>query len=76
LKNSLIACSKRQVPQIIGNGRDTIEKLIEKRNKHPYRGEPGQKNFTLFKIELTSHLNQILKEQSVRLGYVHDFTPR
>lgn len=67
IKNSLVACNKRIPGSISGNGKDTVDELIERRNNHPERGEPGQKNYTLFKIKITKQLQTFLNEQGVKL---------
>ncbi|HLF67694.1 MAG TPA: hypothetical protein VI522_08765, partial [Gammaproteobacteria bacterium] len=67
LDGQWIACAKREAGSVVGNGKDTIDKLIEEKNKHPLRGEPGSKNHTLFKIMKTRQLEKILVKQDVRL---------
>src|SRR3989344_7642039 len=42
--------AEKQIATVIGNGKSTIEELINIRNSDPRRGELGQKNFTLFRI--------------------------
>jgi len=68
LDKSLIACTVRKAGSIVGNGKNTIEQLIEAKNKHPHRGELGQKNATLFKVKITEYLIHCLKEQGVSLN--------
>lgn len=67
LGNDVIACAKRLPGSIIGNGEDTVEKLITVKNKHPLRGDPSQRNFTLHKVEINSHLLKCLSSQDVTL---------
>lgn len=45
-----VACVKQIPANVVGDGASTIRELIEKKNSDPSRGEPGQKQFTLYKI--------------------------
>lgn len=65
--NTLVACAKRQAATIIGNGTDTIEKLIDEKNSHPWRGKPNQRDCTLHKIEKNDQLVKLLANQNVIL---------
>ena len=40
----------REAPNVTGDGVHTVAELIEIKNRHPWRGEAHQKNFTLHKI--------------------------
>ena len=67
LDKKLVACAKRQPGLIVGNGKDTVEKLIDQKNKHPWRGEPQQLDSTLHKVEKNSLLVDWLATQNLTL---------
>lgn len=50
--NEFLACCLREPPNIIGDGVDSIEELVRKKNLHPLRGDVRKKNSTLHKIYL------------------------
>ena len=58
----------RQVPaNIIGDGVSTIQQLVEKKNSNKTRGEPNQKNFTLYKIFIGGTTIKLLAEKNYNL---------
>ncbi len=62
----------RQVPaNIVANGISTIRELIDKKNNDPRRGEPHQKQFTLYKIIENETTKRLLAEK----GYDHNTIP-
>lgn len=67
IDNELIACTKRQPGRIIGNGKNTVEELINEKNNHPWRGNPNQRDCTLHKIEKNKELITLLAKQKVSL---------
>ncbi len=67
LDNQLIACAKRQPGRVVGNGNDSVEKLIDQKNKHPLRGTPQQLDKTLHVIEKNKTLTAHLANQGVSL---------
>jgi len=69
--NKMIACALREAPNITGDGVSTIGALIKRKNTDPQRGEGGQKNTTLHKIDTTLILVDFLKAQ----GYSLDTVP-
>ena len=64
----LVASSLRLPPFVIGNGRETIRKLIEKENQNPLRGEGHEKPMT--KIPLTHTVTCYLEKQNKNLGTI------
>lgn len=63
----VVACAKRQASSVIGNGITTIEKLIDEKNNHPWRGDPERRDCTLHKVEKNFHLEKILEKQGINL---------
>lgn len=60
--------AEKQIATVIGNGKSTIEELIKQRNSDPRRAEIGQKNATLFKIQLSAPPSPVQGEGRVRMG--------
>ena len=71
-----MACVQQVPANIVGDGISTIRQLIDRKNSDPSRGEPHQRQFTLYKIvenETTKHLlaekeysyNTILKREKI-----------
>jgi len=71
-----VACVQQVPANIVGDGISTIRQLIDRKNSDPSRGEPHQRQFTLYKIvenETTKHLlaekeysyNTILKREKI-----------
>lgn len=58
---------KRLPATIIGDGMNTVQALIEQYNAHPYRGEPHQKNATLYKIVIDEETKKMLQKQHLSL---------
>ena len=50
VNHEMAGCCMREAPNVIGDGAHTVAELIEIKNRHPWRGEAHQKNFTLHKI--------------------------
>jgi len=61
---------KRLPASIIGDGKKNIKELLEIKNKHPYRGEFGQRNTTLHKIEIDDITLRLLKNQGLSLDSI------
>jgi len=54
----------KQVPaNVIGDGVLTIQQLIEKKNGDKRRGEPNQKDFTLYKLVIDETTKKLLAER-------------
>lgn len=68
MNDMVIACAKRQAGSVLGDGKKTIQALIDEKNNHPWRGNPGQLDCTLHKVEINDHLKKILSEQNVQLN--------
>ena len=50
IDHEMAGCCMREAPNVAGDGIHTMAELIEIKNRHPWRGEVNQKNFTLHKI--------------------------
>jgi cyanophycin synthetase len=46
-----IAAAFRKPAHVIGNGKNTIQELIDEKNKHPWRGEGHHNNLSLIKVD-------------------------
>lgn len=57
--------SKKEKANVVGDGRSTIEKLIDEKNSHAFRGRADQLNCTLHKIPI----NEVLRENLAKQGY-------
>lgn len=68
VNDKLIAASLRLPPFIIGNGEDSIAKLIEKENENPLRGDGHEKAMT--KIPQNSTVTCFLEMQGYSLNHI------
>ena len=69
--NKLIACAKRTKGSIVGDGQSTVDELIEKFNKHPYRGKLYQTGSAIYQINKEAPFTtQCLLSQNVHLQTV------
>ena len=58
----------KQVPaNIVGDGISTIQQLVEKKNSDEKRGEPHQKDFTLYKTIIDETTMKLLAEKNYNL---------
>jgi cyanophycin synthetase len=61
----------KQVPaNIAGDGSSTIQELIKRKNSDKKRGEPNQKDFTLYKIVIDETTEKLLAEKGYNLETV------
>ncbi len=67
-----IAVVERIPANIVGDGQQTIQKLINKKNSDPRRGKPNQKNTTMLKIVLDATTEKLLQKQ----GYTFSSIPK
>ncbi|MCX7121632.1 MAG: hypothetical protein NTZ67_07685 [Gammaproteobacteria bacterium] len=67
LGDKLLVCSKRTRPSIIGDGKSTVDALIDKFNSNPLRGNKGKENFALSTVEKNKLLQKCLADQGVNL---------
>jgi cyanophycin synthetase len=67
-----VACVKQVPANIVGDGTATIQELVNKKNKEECRGEPHQKEFTLYKIAIDDTTKKLLAEK----GYTMQTIPR
>lgn len=68
VNDQLIAASLRLPPFIIGNGEDSIARLIDKENENPLRGDGHEKAMT--KIPLNSTVTCFLEKQGYSLNHI------
>ncbi|SRR5258708_2748750 len=64
-----VAAAFRKPAHVIGNGEQTIQQLIDEKNKHPWRGKGHSNNLSLILVDET--VEKILQEQN----YTIDSTP-
>ena len=65
-----VACVKRIPAQVIGNGAQTIQELVERKNRDPRRGNPKQKDTTLYKLVINETSHRLLQNQNYSLPSV------
>lgn len=70
VNGEVVASCLREPPNVVGDGKRTIRKLIEIKNQNPVRGLSHQKNFTLHKIMVSARTNYLLLSQNLNLGSV------
>lgn len=58
-----VACVKQVSANVIGDGISTIRALIDKKNSHSNRGNPNQKEYTLYKIVENETTEKLLSEK-------------
>lgn len=63
VNNNFLVCCLREPPNVIGNGINNIEELVNKKNSNPLRGNLHQKNFTLHKINLTEKAISLITDR-------------
>lgn len=68
--HKVVAVAERVPAHVIGNGKDTIEVLVEKVNRDPRRGDGHDKILT--KIQLDRTTDKLLEAQKLRLDTVLD----
>lgn len=59
-----IACVRRIPAQVRGDGKRTIQELIKLKNSDPRRGQPRQKDTTLYKIVTNNTTDALLKKKN------------
>ncbi|MBI5220669.1 MAG: hypothetical protein HY978_02435 [Candidatus Liptonbacteria bacterium] len=69
--NSFVACAKREIPSVQGDGRRTISELVAAKNEDPFRGPPEDETYVLFRITIDAVSHAVLLEQ----GYAWDSVP-
>lgn len=70
VNNELVAVAKRVPGHVVGNGKDTIEKLIEIVNLDPRRGVGHEKVLT--RLELDTQAERLMEESGVNKDTVLD----
>ena len=66
-----VACVKRVAAHVVADGKHSIKKLIEIKNKDSRRGNPRQKDTTLYKLVINKTSERLLAEQ----GYDFNSVP-
>jgi len=67
---NFVACVKQVPANVIGDGISTIRDLIDKKNNDFHRGEPQQKEFTLYKIVENETTKKLLLEKGYALSMI------
>lgn len=62
-----VACVKQTPAHVVGDGASTVRELITKKNNDPARGEPHQKEYTLYKIVENETTERLLSEKRYTL---------
>lgn len=62
-----VFCVKQVPANVIGDGSSSILKLIEAKNSSPQRGNPHDKNYTLYKISIDENTKKLLQKQGYNL---------
>ncbi|MFH1098725.1 MAG: hypothetical protein V1723_02305 [Candidatus Uhrbacteria bacterium] len=70
VNHNVVACCRREAPNVIGDGVRSIKDLIKIKNEHPLRGEGYKSNFTLHKIALTESSSALLASQGFTLDSI------
>src|SRR3989338_8056706 len=68
--HEMAGCCMREAPNVTGDGAYTVAELIEIKNKHSWRGEAHQKNFTLHKIAADESARSFLAKQGLTVETV------
>lgn len=68
IDGKLVAAAKRTPAQIIGNGKNTIEELIQLENENPLRGY-GHEN-VLTEIEIDHQTNRLIKDRGYEVDSI------
>ncbi len=63
-----IACVQRVPAHVIGDGIHTIRELIEIKNTNPARGNPRQKDTTIYKLVIDETTEKLLKKQNYQFA--------
>jgi len=72
IDSDFVACVQRMPAHIIGDGIHTIEELIEIKNQDPRRGNPRQKDTTLYKLVINDDTERLLSNK----GYNFNSVPK
>ena len=70
VNHKMAGCCLREAPNVIGDGIHTIAELVEIKNRHPWRGEAHQKNFTLHKIIIDKNTSVFLAKRGLTIESV------
>jgi len=67
---NFVACIKQVPANVVGNSSLTIREIIDKKNSNSRRGEPHQKEFTLYKIIENEATRNLLAEKGYNLSTI------
>ena len=70
VNHEMAGCCMREAPNVTGDGIHTMAELIEIKNRHPWRGEAHQKNFTLHKIAADENARSFLAKRGLTIETV------
>src|SRR3989339_1903918 len=70
VNHKMAGCCMREAPNVTGDGIHTMAELIEIKNRHPWRGEAHQKNFTLHKIAADENARSFLAKRGLTIETV------
>jgi len=65
-----VACVKQIPANVKADGVHSIQELIDIKNKNPQRGEPHQKEFTLYRIAVDETTKNLLKEKGYNFSSI------
>ncbi len=68
--NDNIFAALRKPAVVIGDGKNTIKQLVDKKNNNSLRGEIGQKNKTIHKIDIDKSTLELLEKQNYTINTI------
>ncbi len=66
----MVACAKRIIANVVGDGLHTISELVAIENSNPNRSEAQEKNAVVYKIEIDNTSKKLLQQQNVKLSTI------
>jgi cyanophycin synthetase len=72
INGKFVSCIERRPANVTGNGKHTIQELIDIRNAEPGRGSTDSKAHTLHYIPIDTDMTMMLKKQNLSLSSVLD----
>lgn len=73
VRGKMVACCRREAPNVLGDGIHTIRELIEEKNQDPRRGEMDDSTQTLHRISVTPATEALLKNKNISLDTIPSF---
>lgn len=65
-----VACVERAPANVVGDGKNTIQELVNIKNLDSNRGDPDQEEFTLFKLVVDGVTEKLLAKKNLTLSSV------